>query len=31
LTNAITRASPTMHRCSEEILYGRAEALEAAE
>jgi NADH-quinone oxidoreductase subunit G len=31
LTNAITRASPTMHRCSEEILYGRAETLEAAE
>jgi NADH-quinone oxidoreductase subunit G len=23
LTNAITRSSPTMHRCSEEILHGR--------
>jgi NADH-quinone oxidoreductase subunit G len=31
LTNAITRASPTMHTCSEEILHGRAETLEAAE
>jgi len=31
LTNAITRSSPTMHRCSEEILYGRGETLEAAE
>jgi NADH-quinone oxidoreductase subunit G len=31
LTNAITRASPTMHICSEEILHGRAETLEAAE
>jgi NADH-quinone oxidoreductase subunit G len=31
LTNAITRASPTMHTCSEEILHGKAETLEAAE
>jgi NADH-quinone oxidoreductase subunit G len=31
LTNAITRSSPTMHRCSEEILHGHAETLEAAE
>jgi NADH-quinone oxidoreductase subunit G len=31
LTNAITRASPTMHRCSEEILHGHVETLEAAE
>jgi NADH-quinone oxidoreductase subunit G len=31
LTNAITRASPTMHTCSEEILHGRVETLEAAE
>jgi NADH-quinone oxidoreductase subunit G len=31
LTNAITRASPTMHRCSEEILHGQAETLEVAE
>ncbi len=31
LTNAITRSSPTMHNCSEEILHGRAETLEAAE
>jgi NADH-quinone oxidoreductase subunit G len=31
LTNAITRSSPTMHVCSEEILHGRAETLEAAE
>ena len=30
LTNAITRASPTMHRCSEELLHGGAIA-EAAE
>nr|MBA2635632.1 molybdopterin-dependent oxidoreductase [Sphingomonas sp.] len=31
LTNAICRASPTMHLCSEEILHGRTETLEAAE
>ena len=31
LTNAITRSSPTMHICSEEILHGRPETLEAAE
>ena len=31
LTNAITRSSPTMHICSEEILHGRTETLEAAE
>jgi NADH-quinone oxidoreductase subunit G len=31
LTNAITRSSPTMHRCSAEILHGQAETLEAAE
>jgi NADH-quinone oxidoreductase subunit G len=31
LTNAVTRSSPTMHVCSEEILHGRAETLEAAE
>jgi len=31
LTNAICRASPTMHICSEEIIHGRAETLEAAE
>ncbi|HEU4809245.1 MAG TPA: molybdopterin-dependent oxidoreductase, partial [Sphingomicrobium sp.] len=31
LTNAITRSSPTMHRCSQEILHGHAETLEAAE
>jgi len=31
LTNAITRSSPTMHICSEEILHGRVETLEAAE
>jgi NADH-quinone oxidoreductase subunit G len=30
LTNAICRASPTMHRCSEELVQGR-EYLEAAE
>ena len=23
LTNAITRSSPTMHRCSEELIHGR--------
>jgi len=31
LTNAITRSSPTMHRCSEEVLHGHVETLEAAE
>ncbi|QIL02205.1 NADH-quinone oxidoreductase subunit G [Sphingomonas sinipercae] len=31
LTNAICRASPTMHICSAEVLHGRAPALEAAE
>ena len=31
LTNAICRASPTMHRCSEELVHGRAQLLEAAE
>jgi NADH-quinone oxidoreductase subunit G len=31
LTNAICRASPTMHRCSDELLHGRTEVLEAAE
>jgi NADH-quinone oxidoreductase subunit G len=31
LTNGITRASPTMHRCSEEILHGQVDTLEAAE
>ncbi len=31
LTNAIARASPTMHSCSAEILHGRVETLEAAE
>jgi len=30
LTNAITRSSPTMHTCSEELVHGRA-AQEAAE
>ena len=30
LTNAICRASPTMHRCSEELIHGQAFA-EAAE
>ena len=30
LTNAICRASPTMHRCSEELVHGR-EYAEAAE
>ena len=30
LTNAICRASPTMHRCSEEIVHGQA-YMEAAE
>jgi NADH-quinone oxidoreductase subunit G len=30
LTNVITRASPTMHRCSEELVHGRVLA-EAAE
>ena len=31
LTNAITRSSPTLRLCSEEIVHGRAQALEAAE
>ena len=31
LTNAITRSSPTMHICSQEILHGQPETLEAAE
>jgi NADH-quinone oxidoreductase subunit G len=31
LTNAICRASPTMHICSAEILHGEAKTLEAAE
>ncbi|HUG46573.1 MAG TPA: NADH-quinone oxidoreductase subunit NuoG [Sphingomicrobium sp.] len=31
LTNAIARSSPTLHLCSEEILHGRTQALEAAE
>jgi NADH-quinone oxidoreductase subunit G len=31
LTNAICRASPTMHICSEELLHGRVQTLEAAE
>ena len=31
LTNAICRASPTMHLCSREILHGEFETLEAAE
>ena len=31
LNNAVTRSSPTMHRCSEELLHGRTETLEAAE
>ncbi|QNM82946.1 NADH-quinone oxidoreductase subunit G [Sphingomonas sabuli] len=31
LTNAVTRASPTMHICSQEILHGQVETLEAAE
>jgi NADH-quinone oxidoreductase subunit G len=31
LTNAITRSSPTMRLCSEELVHGRAPALEAAE
>ena len=31
LTNAICRASPTMHQCSEVVVHGRPEALEAAE
>ena len=30
LTNAITRSSPTMHTCSEELVHGRA-VQEAAE
>ena len=31
LTNAVARSSPTMHRCSREILHGEFETLEAAE
>jgi NADH-quinone oxidoreductase subunit G len=31
LTNAICRSSPTMRLCSEEIVHGRTETLEAAE
>ena len=31
LTNAICRASPTMHTCSSEVLHGRTTTLEAAE
>jgi NADH-quinone oxidoreductase subunit G len=31
LTNAIARSSPTMRLCSEELVHGRAPALEAAE
>ena len=31
LTNAICRASPTMHTCSSEVLHGRITTLEAAE
>ncbi|QIK79752.1 NADH-quinone oxidoreductase subunit G [Sphingomonas piscis] len=31
LTNAIARSSPTMHRCSEELVHGHAATLEAAE
>ncbi|MGI8706166.1 MAG: NADH-quinone oxidoreductase subunit NuoG [Sphingomicrobium sp.] len=31
LTNAICRSSPTMHRCSDEIVHGRVGTLEAAE
>jgi NADH-quinone oxidoreductase subunit G len=31
LTNAITRSSPTMHICSQELVHGQAPALEAAE
>ncbi len=31
LTNVITRSSPTMHVCSQEILHGQPETLEAAE
>jgi NADH-quinone oxidoreductase subunit G len=31
LTNAIARSSPTMHRCSEELVHGQTETLEAAE
>ncbi len=31
LTNAICRSSPTMHRCSEDLLHGAPETLEAAE
>jgi NADH-quinone oxidoreductase subunit G len=31
LTNAICRSSPTMRLCSEELVYGRAPVMEAAE
>ena len=31
LTNAICRASPTLQACSEELVHGRAQTLEAAE
>jgi NADH-quinone oxidoreductase subunit G len=31
LTNAIARSSPTMHRCSEELVHGQVQTLEAAE
>jgi NADH-quinone oxidoreductase subunit G len=31
LTNSICRASPTMHLCSEELVHGREQTLEAAE
>jgi NADH-quinone oxidoreductase subunit G len=31
LTNAITRSSPTMHICSQELVHGQAQTLEAAE
>ena len=31
LTNAICRASPTMHACSQELLHGAEQVLEAAE
>jgi NADH-quinone oxidoreductase subunit G len=31
LTNAITRSSPTMHICSQVLVHGLPEALEAAE
>jgi NADH-quinone oxidoreductase subunit G len=31
LTNAITRSSPTMHICSQELVHGQVQTLEAAE